>query len=287
MKKVFSSNSTTAHYWANRVQSEGRSSGMSFYEGKLYSYATVIAEFIGDSNNVILSNHSYSNSTCKHQHYARQSLHSNHNKIYIDCPMWGNRSLIFNQSTFDLEIVSHNHYKASDYLLRATRARKNSALYLSYANNIYDSLVQYALLVGLNYIKPDITITQDQAIEAAKIQAIKEKQRKADIIADQAENLKKWRKGENVTNHFEITALRINGDMIQTSRGANIPLDHAIKAYPLLKKLHDKNTDIDLTSHAIKFGNYSMSAFKNDYLIVGCHTIPYSEVSNIAIQLGL
>lgn len=287
MKKVFSSNSTTAHYWANRVQAEGRSSGISFDNGKLYSYKTVIAEFIGDTNNVIISTHSYSNSTSKHQNYARQSLHSNHNKIYIDCPLWGNRSLIFSQNNFDNEIVIYNHNVASKAILRASRARTLADNYLAIANNIYANLEKYAALLGLIYERPDFTLTQEQAINVAKEQAIKDKAKKAQKIIDQAEDLIKWRNGENIYNNFEFTALRIKGDIIQTSRGANIPLDHAIKAYPLLKKLHDKNADIDLKIHSIKFGHYEMKEFKNDNLIVGCHMIPYSEVSNIAIQLGL
>ena len=95
------------------------------------------------------------------------------------------------------------------------------------------------------------------------------------------------RRGQDVRNNFELTALRIKDDEIQTTRGARIPLDHAIKFWGLIKSWHDKGVSYVKDHHSIHLGNYSVNRFENDVLTVGCHSIPYSEIQIIANQLKL
>ena len=69
MKKVFSSNDECIHTFAQRTQSEGRTSTKSiFFEGdKLYSYGYhyLLAEFL-DDNTIMINDKGYSASTRKH-----------------------------------------------------------------------------------------------------------------------------------------------------------------------------------------------------------------------------
>ena len=112
----------------------------------------------------------------------------------------------------------------------------------------------------------------------------------ANRLKEQAENLEKWRNGEDVRAYFEATALRLKGDVIQTSRGAEIPKEHAIKLWPLLSKLHAaiRGDDvINLRENGRKLGVYTVDSLSRHILQVGCHAIPYSEVLAVAKQLEL
>jgi hypothetical protein len=74
-------------------------------------------------------------------------------------------------------------------------------------------------------------------------------------------------------------ALRINGEKIETSRGAEIPLDVAKGLWCAME------AKIDVTGMTL--GNFTVRELTEENLIVGCHTIPLSEINLIAKQLGL
>ena len=286
MKKVFSSNSELIHVWANNDAAEvyKRANSVSCQNNVLFSYNTAIAHIYGET--VILNKHSFSVSTSKHQSLARSA--SRHCKqLLVDIPIWNNSGLVYGQNDFNNFIVSHNEKIAADYLVKASRAKKNADFYSGMAYAHLKSLEDYAALLGLEYQAGDLSALQAAAIEADKKRKAAEKIRKAEKIAEQTEALQRWRNGENIYRHFEITALRINGDEIETSKGAKIPLDHAIKAWPLLKRIHDSGQEYFAGSHSIKLGHYTVSRITRDNMIIGCHTIPFGEIVNIAKQLNL
>lgn len=294
MKTRYSSNSELTHIWANDPDpSIGKSANsMSCRNGKLYSYSTCIAQIIG--NTVIYNTASYSVTTSKHQGYAHGASSHFNNKIYLNIPKMGLDSLEFSQHSkaaapyisFD-EIAQISQNEASSYLLKASRSRKYAESYRAQAFRIYDNLVKYAALFNLEYQAPNYSSLEAQAVEAEKKAKELEKIRRAERIKEQAEALENWRKGEDVRNNFELTALRIKDDEIQTTRGARIPVDHAIKFWGLIKSWHDKGVSYVKDHHSIHLGNYSVNRFENDVLTVGCHTIPYSEIESIAHQLRL
>jgi hypothetical protein len=238
---------------------------------------------VGDS--VIFNNHSYSNSTSKHQSLARSAIHGK-NKIWLDIPRYDLRSLRFTQGDFDELVVKSAHVKIGDLLVKAERARKNGDFFNAEAFNIAENIRLYAKLLDLNYEPLDLSQYQKTALEIDRARKAQEKIRKAERAKEQAEDLIKWRAGEDVRSYFEVTALRIKNDEIETSRGAKIPLEHAIRAYPLLKRLHNGEAH-DLSAHAIKLGHYTVNRVEKNNLIVGCHSIPFSEVYEIAKALNL
>jgi hypothetical protein len=217
-----------------------------------------------------------------------QSATSHYSKrIYLDIPRRGLNSLVFNQQDFEDIVVKPNANKANDLLVKASRSKKYATLYSGQAFSIIKNLEKYALFIGVFYSCPDIDDLQELAIKADKEAKALEKVRKAARIKEQEEALINWRKGEDVRNHFELTALRIKDDEIQTTKGARIPVDHAVKFWGLIKSWHEKGVSYVKDHHSIHLGNYSVNRFENDVLTVGCHSIPYSEIENIAHQLRL
>jgi hypothetical protein len=155
------------------------------------------------------------------------------------------------------------------------------------ANNILLSLAEYAQFLGLDYYCYNLEELQAQAIINDKARKEREKIQKAEKIKEQAEALEAWRNGEDRRHYFEITALRIKDNEIETTKGARIPLDHAIKAWPLLNRIAHSDEVFMPNNHAIHFGNYRLTRADKNQLIVGCHNIPMLEVLNIAKQLNL
>jgi hypothetical protein len=195
-------------------------------------------------------------------------------------------SLSFLQRDFNELIVANNHLEIAELLVKAERARLNGDFYKAKAVAISENLSKYAKLLDLYYEPLDLSEFTKAALEANKAQKALDKLRKEERIKQQNEDLEKWKMGEDVRSYFEFTALRIKNDEIQTTKGARIPLEHGIRAFPLLSKLH-KGEDVNLSAHSIKLGNYTVSRVQNDNLIVGCHTIPFSEIYSMAKILKL
>jgi hypothetical protein len=239
-----------------------------------------------NDNHVILNSHSYSNSTAKHQSLVRSAIHGRE-CISLDISNYNLSTLKFGQRDFDNIIVKHNEAKASELLLKASRSKKYAGIYNGQALSIFDNLKAYAAIFGLVY---ELSIDNLEDLKAKALAADKQakalaKIRRAEKITEQAEALEKWRAGENVNNFFEVTALRVKGDEVQTSRGARIPLAEAIRAWPLLRKIAE--SDEVLRPENMRLGYYQVNSIDNKALIVGCHTIPMAEVLAVANQLGL
>lgn len=286
MKKVFSSNRELIHIWANNddISVYKRANSVSCHYDRLYSYNTCIAQIHNDT--VIFNSHSYSNSTSKHQSLARGAIHGM-KAISLDFPRYNLQSLILGQNDFNEVLKEPNERKAAEWLIKASRSKKYAELYQSMANNILLSLAEYAQFLGLDYVCHNLSELQAAALENEKKQKALEKIRKAEKIKEQAEALEKWRNGENVQNHFEITALRVQGDEVQTTKGAKIPLNDAISAWPLLNRLASSGLSLNTINHKIRLGYYTVTRIDNKELVVGCHNIPMTEVKNIAQQLQL
>jgi hypothetical protein len=121
----------------------------------------------------------------------------------------------------------------------------------------------------------------DETIKAAKIQAQKSIERK------EAEALAKWRKGEPVRNSFQTLALRIRGDVIETSQAAQIPVADAVAFWPSLKNWVASKVTFKDDSGKYKLGGYAVKSFDGKILTVGCHHIPVKELKLMARQLKL
>ena len=288
MKTKYSSNRELIHVWAHDSSPEimKQANSVTCHNNILYSYSTAIGQIV-NNDTVIYNTASYSNTTSKQQSLMYQSTSHYLNRIYLSIHKYDLNHLIFSQHSFNEIIFEPNLKQASEFLLKASRSKKYKDFYSSKALSIFDNLERYALLFNLAYELPNVDALTESALKADKEAKALEKIYKAKRIQQQAEALANWRLGLDVRNHFEITALRIKDDVIETSRGAKIPLEHAVKFWSLINSWHQKGITYTKNNHSIHLGNYAVNRFENDILTVGCHQIPYSEIQNIANQLHL
>ncbi len=97
---------------------------------------------------------------------------------------------------------------------------------------------------------------------------------------------KTWRHGWPVNDGVR---LRVNGDEIQTTRGASIPLSVARKLWRRFLKDPGTVTGLDLghyTVNALEITDNTTGAEIVGTLRVGCHNIPTAELYRMADVLG-
>jgi hypothetical protein len=288
MKTKYSSNRELIHVWANNDDSSvyKQANSVSCQNDVLFSYSTAIGQIV-NNDTVIYNTASYSNTTSKQQSLMYQSSSHYLNRIYLDIHKYNLNNLVFGQNDFDLLVLKPNLDIASGYLLKASRSKKHKDFYNMKALSIFDNLEKYALLFNLVCTLPNTDAFLETIIKADKEAKAIEKIRKAERIIEQTEALQNWRLGLDVRNHFEITALRIKDDVIETTKGAKIPLEHAVKFWGLINSWHQKGITYTKDHHSIHLGNYAVNRFENDVLTVGCHQIPFNEIKSIANQLNL
>lgn len=283
MKRVFSSAADVAHLWANQTQDDARCRNASFDGPKFYSYSTVIAEIRRNDAGeelVLLCTANYSSTTSGHKYDVRRAA---------------NHKTIIEVSNVRAVLTDHDiNYR--DFLDRyatemdlASRARQRKDMYLSNAASIVTDMAAYAKFFGFSWVLPSslenaAKLKADYAAEQNRL----DQERRAKQIAEQAEQLQLWLEGGPRNRYFADMRLRIKDDSIQTTQGADIPIDHAIKIWPILYKAHQSGKAvIPSQERTIHLGHYRFNSFENDVLTVGCHRIPYGEIERMAAQLGL
>lgn len=105
-----------------------------------------------------------------------------------------------------------------------------------------------------------------------------------------------WRQtGKSVHNDMQgqPTLLRLQGDTIHTSHGAQFPVSDAIKVFPGIKHCHDLgiqwNGPTVLHGEGIaQLGSFKIDRIDNDGKThAGCHVVEYAEILLMAKRLGL
>lgn len=293
MKKVFSSHNEVAHIWASQSQNEGRGGNIHFDDGVIYSYGRhfPVARFAPEFGNIALfTDRGYSSSTGKHKSIIRGAIPSTYQVIYCDDPTRG---------------LEHNlgRWRSTVERLRADFSTKT--LRISRGNiaveifKTCESAIVYCM--ALKIAAPDWTdetndemTARDYVYALAKAREVKkeaarvERERLAAI--DAGDRLAMWQDGQNVPQNGFIycaTALRLKGDQIQTSRGANIPVADALKLWPLLVRAKNSGKTLEAGLHQINLGAYRFNSFDGATLIVGCHSIGWDQLEKMAVELNL
>lgn len=281
-----------AHVWAK--QSKPRAQGFSvFFEGDtIYSYgrhfpiARHIVNAKGDKA-VLFTSRSYSVSTSKHVSFTRGALRG-------DCPVFtvSDPSATPDPAAMRAECAA----RLVDALTKAARARTNVEWYIGAAEQIILEANQFAAFFGRKW-RLEMPADRAAALADARKRAVLADARKAAETRKQHEaarvrfagELEKWRRGEpaNVWGSPD-TALRIVGDQVQTSRGAEFPVEHAKRAFRLIAACQAKGAGWSRNGHTIHLGHFQIDKIKpSGDVKAGCHLVKWSEIVRVAALLDL
>lgn len=119
--------------------------------------------------------------------------------------------------------------------------------------------------------------------------------------------LVKWRAGDGVARWHDLTTetkvyLRLkpkvlgtpegeeipqDPDTIETSRGADFPIKHALRALPIIRRVVATGESWHTNGHTIHLGPFQIDAIEADGTVkAGCHTVTIDEIELIAKELG-
>lgn len=291
-----SHNREVFHLWAHQTQDEclpGTSKRNYWFSGHtLYSYQTPIARLMGNGK-VLHNNTRYSNTTSGHQSSARVATRHMEAVYGLDAGDWHTDSEEKvhrrNLAAFDKAFAEAVKQLLIHPKRKVTLGRE--------IHNVIEMREAYRAAFELDWPELDQSAVEDTVREAAtrereaeEWRARDRKEREAALKRSQEENLALWRQGQNPGCRFATTALRLARDKtrIETTHGAQVPVDVAPLLWKLANKCRSACTEYVPTNAEVKAGFYTLNRVTNDgTLIIGCHTIPYEELVPIAEQLGL
>jgi hypothetical protein len=283
-------NHDLAHGWAHQLKDEDKGSSFFYVGPKIYSFGRhfCIARIL-PSGVVAYGTHRWSGSyTSRHQSLALSAV-SHMKKVYChdpDASAMQNRETALKQIA--AELIDGENPRKKPHTRAAAKAR---AIHLAEQFNEYLAAI------------PDEEVYSTQPIDLAQFDAIREEAQKAKALAEAAEKerakraaeegkvkLDRWRRHDyqGYLGMYVPDSLRLSkdGENVETSRGAFIPVSHAKRLWPLVENCRAIKQGI--TGRDIRVGHYIVSEVRADGSIrVGCHDIAYSEIEGIAKALGL
>ena len=294
MRKVVTSQEVT-HLWAHRRQPEARNGGNTLYfkGDTIYSYGShfPIARHLPDGK-IAFTTDSYRQTTAGHMSLVRRAIPSSKTLVFVHNPcMTADRR--------DREMVES---KVIELLASAAKRRSEarreddqaSALSAAEQFNAYAEAVGSAERVGLEPIRgADLNALRRVIVErdAAKRAAEAEAERRAGIRL--ADDIAAWKRGDPGVSGNDIRnapvalrwVARLDGGRIETSRGAEIPVDDAKRLWPFILRVMGGERDYDV---GMSLGHYQLTKIRRDgSIVVGCHDIAFAEIERIALALGL
>jgi len=293
MRTVFSSHSEAAHIWASQSQFMGRAGNIQFEDGVIYSYGRhfPVARFAPEFGDVVLfTNRGYSSSTGKHKTIIRGAIPGGFNVVYCDDPT---RDASHNLDKWRAEVnrLRRNFDAKTHKITRgnlAVEIFKTCESAILYCLALKIPAPEWTNESGAEMMAREYVYEMAKAREAKREAARIEREKLAAV--DAGERLAMWQAGQNPPQNGFIycaTLLRIKGEQVQTSRGANIPVADALKLWPLLSRARQSGKTLEAGLRDIHLGAYRFNSFNGQTLIVGCHSIEWDQIELIAEQLNL
>jgi len=136
----------------------------------------------------------------------------------------------------------------------------------------------------------------DEAVD--KLQAIED----AQALKRAAQELADWKAGTGrayglyglpVTYMRAVNVARddagnITGGTLQTTRGAEVPLVHAIRAFKFVKRVRDSGKPWHANGHSVRVGHFTVDSIDADGTMrAGCHTLTWPAIEEVARSVGV
>lgn len=289
MKKVFATSEQVLHVWASGRQESARCRNVFFNSPeRVYSYGhhyCLAARIASDT--VAINRRVASVTTSKHQHQVKRA--TSHMK----------QLLVFDPESPE-EARKRLGWFVDEMLEKASKARSRRASYLlQAADAIRDHNTFCDLLRARKHKHPQLDVdgwTPAQWEEAkAKAEAAEERKAKAAERRrkkEAAQRIADWRAGGGSYGLGHLPAmLRLSPDRskVQTSHHAEVPVEDAIRAWPLIRRaVREKKEYVLAPSSETHLGLFRLSRVEEDgTIVVGCHRIGFAEVRGIAEELQL
>ena len=290
IKRVFGSSDQVLHLWANQSQSDARSKNV-FFEGKsCFSYGRHyklgrLVEFNGVTV-ALINDTGYSKTTQKHIRRAHDAC-AHLPRLMVKGFEFGDKrdvvkGLIRLQDELVGELMAHfskrspwRKFEKRGYYSWGERLGEfnETCKKLGFEKLMIQPSEDFIKLFNAHYElakkRREFLKTPEQIALANE----RAKKRAADAV-------KTWRNGgakSDAVRNLYPQLIRVRGDQVETSRGASVPLDHALRLLRLYESGKAKTGE--------RIGHFTFNAALIDrnlgpneiVLKIGCHTIALSE----------
>jgi hypothetical protein len=305
------------HLWAHRTQEDARNpqGNLYFKSATIYSYrdSYLIASHVTNGKEgkaaksaVLIRTDSYSVTTSGHISAVRQSIPSGVTRFYVPSVQ-----VDWSWSTPGPDHRTNLAYfvqQAKESLRKAQNSRKYGTSELQSAFGYRDTAAQYAKFFGLpSHLKMFSFLPVGKALASLKAK-LSERGSRATVLdtarwarerlqreerarvqaLNDAEQIELWRQGNPHARapRNAPTMLRIKGSEVETSRGAHVPIPHAIRALRAVRKVVESGQEFVCNGHTLHVGHFSVDRIEaNGTLHAGCHVITLEEIERIAPEL--
>lgn len=317
------SDSQVAHLWANQSQSDARNARKNIYfEGDtIYSYgghfpiATHVTGTRGRKA-IMFTTRTYSNTTSKHIWITKGALRGDVGVpvFYVEDPRGGlskpSKAMaeIWQQEYLALAITNLESaclkWVNSDSLIGLAQDSINVGNALASFFGSRKRIKLPTALLGKATVFCEKTAERrrkhgervaykrlhESEIRLAKRMAVEKKN-----AEEMKEQIVEWRTGSvDANNNYRLYSvpamLRIkpgDGEVIQTSMGAEFPLSHGRRAYLFLGGLRAFGKTYQRNGHTAHVGQFVIDSMdSNGTVRAGCHTLSWDEIATFAIANG-
>jgi hypothetical protein len=281
-----------AHVWAQQEQGEGWNPQKNFFfrDSTIYSYRTTypIARFVTNElgeRAVLFRLDCYSTTTAKHIRLARHAVSG--------VPVFDVAHHI--EARHDDNKASYQA-RIDELRAKAARARTAAEWHMRAAVALADQANAYAEFYGLRWRVevPEFTsefVAQVKARVAAAsaAKAAATKAREETMRRERADNAREWWAGRAVSMwNYPDTLLRVKDGNVETSKGAEVPVEHAKRLWPIILRTIAAGVPYRRNGHSERVGQFTVDAIEvTGDIKVGCHYIKHAELARIAKELGL
>lgn len=298
-------NTQVAHLWASGNKANGKGSNFYFEGDTIFSYGNhfPIARRVNE-NLYLITERGYSVSTSKHISYTRRAI-PGHARVFT----------VENRPDSSFETIRGEKWEQARKMLKNVEAKTNPLTYerartLSFFCDetmelfgLFQTVdkdficAQYQLELGkIKTACLALMNTHKEAFELAEAkkeaqrEAREEKRRakyarQAELERMEAEKLAPlWRAGEKFVYTWKFRnlppMLRIIGDKVQTSHGAEVTIDDAKRAFSFIVAKINRGETWHRNGETCPVGPFSLVSIDSEFVTVGCHKFTVQEVLN-------
>ena len=296
-------NTQVAHLWASGSKASGKGSNF-FFEGDIiYSYGMhfPIARRVTEGF-YLITERGYSNSTSKHIYYTRRAIPEFATIFSVagsprdsfgtirDEKMEEARKLLASvevKNAFktyeNAKSLSRFGRDALEMFCWIKRESDPTFEWLPIADEMHEIIGRAELIAATNREAYELELDKQQARKEArdaKRDAKYARQREFERM-DLLQLVPLWRAGEGVNSYILRNLppmLRIKGDKVQTSHGAEVTKQEAKMAFGFIMAKINKGIDWKRNGETCEVGPFSLVSIDAEFVTVGCHKFTIEEV---------
>lgn len=300
MRKVLKDAREVAHVWMSQSQPEGRAGHVSFHGGTIYSYGTSIAAIVcgvDGSLAIQVTPYSPSSSTSTHIGIIKDAFDPALPVFHIP-PGCEPEPAYWRLIRTEVEAVMFRTTgKVRDRrYLEIQRIVAEGNRYAEWAGCPWRLTLPDTLGAAITLVADRLENERAERESKAKREAIAKKRKNAAYRRNHVADLLLWRvtgKETDDRSHWldfsawPGTFLRVDGEEVETSRGARVPLTAAKRTFLFVEKIREAKGGWQSNGTTHRVGPFSLDSVSSKGDVkVGCHEILWPEIELLAKSQG-